>query len=91
MQGPAPAFAAQQHLGGMREIHLVLSHHRLGEACILDHRIQLEVAEPARDVQVARADPRPPPVGYRRLGVHHRALPFKDPDARLQQRAVSRP
>ena len=51
--------------------------------------VELPVAEPALDVQIARADARPAAVGHRRLGVHHRAVPLEDPDAGFEQRAIA--
>ena len=79
----------QDDLGGVRQILQVHRFHLARERLVLDHHVELAVAEPARDVEVARADPRPPPVRHGGLGVQHGAVPLEDAHARLQQRAIT--
>ena len=81
---------AQHDLRGARQVLEVLLLHRAREGFVLDHDVQLAVADPARDVQVGRAHARPAAVGDRGLRVHHRPVPLEDAHAGLEQRRGSR-
>jgi hypothetical protein len=88
---PHAAPPVQHHLAGAREVLQVLLLHRGAEALVFHDHVQLAVAEPARDVEVGRADARPAPVRHRGLGVDHGPVPLEHLDAALEQRAIARP
>jgi hypothetical protein len=75
----------------MAEVTEVHPLHGSREAFIFDHDVQLVVTDPARDIQIAGAYPRPAAIGDCALGMHHGPVPLVDPDPRFEQRAVSEP
>ncbi len=85
----AHATLGQHDLGRVLQVAQVLRLQLVGELLVLHHHVELAVAQPARDVQVRRPDPRPVPVDHRGLGVEHRAVPLVDAHPRLEQRAIT--
>src|SRR5678815_5346015 len=73
------------NLEALLHVSPVLSFHLPSEAFLLDEHVDLEIAQQARCVQVARSDPRPATVRNHGLGVQHRSIPFVNADACLEQ------
>jgi hypothetical protein len=89
--GRAHAAARIEHdFGCIGEVLLVHPFHGAGELAVFDRDVEFEVAKPARDVQIGRADTRPAAVGDGGLRVQHRAVPFEYADTRFEQRPVAR-
>ena len=86
--GLAPC--VENHLGRVGEILEVHLLHLLPERLVFDHRVELAIAEPARDVQVGRADTRPARVGHCGLRMQHCSVPLEHAHARFDQRTVAR-
>src|SRR3954462_13707085 len=91
LTGSAYTPARIEHdFGCVAQIRKILVLHLTSKFLVLDYRVKFAVPKPARDVQVRRADARPPFVGDRCLRVNHGPVPLKDANTSFQQRAISR-
>src|SRR5690606_3062907 len=81
----------EHDLRGVGEVFKVRILHQGSESAILYARIELVVAEPARNVEVRGTYACPRAICHRRLGVHHGTLPLEDAHARLQERPIAGP
>ena len=92
LRGAHDARAARERdLGRAAEIVEVHVLHLAREVLVLHRDVQLPVADPRLEIEIRRAHPCPSPIRDRGLGVEHRAVPFVDAHAALEERAVPRP
>ena len=90
-RGPHAQPRVQHDLGRVLEILQVLVFHLGPEPFVLDHHVELAVADPAREVEVGRAHAGPARVGHRRLRVQHGPVPLEDADSGFEQGSVAGP
>ena len=83
-----PAARHQNDLAALRHVVQELRRECGGQPIVLGDEVELVIAEQARDVEVARSDPRPFVIGEQRLSVQHRPAILEDAGAGMQQLAV---
>ena len=83
------ALALENDFSRVAQVDLVLRGHALRERGVLDGDVDFAIAQPARDVEIARADARPVRIGDRGLRVQHRAVPFEYLHAGFEQWTIA--